>query len=246
MGLHARGRRLHRRVVIYLAFFVAVTNGKASVSTQATVWFVVVCLALTGLAFIELAASSPTSGLHPGRCWSGWCSCASSATVACRSSSTLRDRPHRSHHLGRGTSWERVRDRCRGLRLHHRGHHAHLCSHRGLSQRQRQLSDGPPPSSPRSLDDIDLASVTSGHDSFQEIFGRGLPLVDNVLPASKIAVFARNAALERFALIASWPPDGGDVADLGRLPQLTETLVTDSFSLDRASLRDPGRLHGGR
>ena len=51
--------------VVYLAMFVAITKGQFSAESQANVWFVMVCFALTGLAFIELATAIHTSLYTP-------------------------------------------------------------------------------------------------------------------------------------------------------------------------------------
>ena len=40
--------------VVYVALFVVITKGRSSLGTQATTGFVIICLALTALAFIEL------------------------------------------------------------------------------------------------------------------------------------------------------------------------------------------------
>ncbi len=44
--------------VVYLAFFTAITGGKANVASQANVGFVIVCLALAALGLIELGTST--------------------------------------------------------------------------------------------------------------------------------------------------------------------------------------------
>ena len=52
--------------ILYLAMFAALTRGKASLHTQANLWFAIVCMALTALACIELAAADRARPLHPG------------------------------------------------------------------------------------------------------------------------------------------------------------------------------------
>jgi diguanylate cyclase (GGDEF)-like protein len=217
--------------VVYLAFFMALTNGKTSTSTRATVWLVVVCLALTGLAFMELAATTDFALYMPAMLVGVVFVC----TVGDRRMQIAVD----LYAIGliAVISWVeglRGADFAVGVSVYASTIAVitlilartvgSLTENVHFIQSAGDLNE--------SLDDVDLGSVTSGHDSFQEIFARGLPLVGNVLPASRIAVFGRNAALGRFALVASWPPDGRDVADLGRLPQLTEALVTNSVSLD--------------
>ncbi len=43
--------------ILYLAMFAAITRGKAGLHSQANLWFGIVCMALTALACIELAAA---------------------------------------------------------------------------------------------------------------------------------------------------------------------------------------------
>jgi diguanylate cyclase (GGDEF)-like protein len=217
--------------IIYLAFFVAVTKGKASLGTQANAWFVIVCLALSALAFIELASSNPYGQYTPAMLVG--------VVFVCIVGDRRMQIVVGSYAIAligvitwveglRGTEFAvsvavyactiaviiLICSRTIGS----------LTGNVNFRQATAELTEV--------FDEFDLGSVTSGRDSFQEIFSRGLPLVENILPSKRVAVFTRNAALDRFALLAAWPPDGGDVSDLARLPQLIEALVTDTVTLD--------------
>jgi diguanylate cyclase (GGDEF)-like protein len=219
--------------IIYLAFFVALTRGKASLRAQANAWFAIVCLALSALAFIELASSNPYGQYTPAMLVGVVFVCivgdrrmqivVGTYAIALIAAITWVEGL-------RGTEFAIsvavyactiavitvICSRTIGS----------LTGNVNFRQATAELTEV--------FDEFDLGSVTSGRDSFQEIFSRGLPLVENILPSKRVAVFARNAALDRFTLLASWPPDGGDVWDLANLPQLIEALVTDAVTFDPA------------
>ncbi len=217
--------------IIYLAFFVVVTKGKASLGAQANAWFAIVCLALSALAFIELASSNPYGQYTPAMLVGVVFVC----IVGDRRMQIVVG-TYAIALIALVTWMEGLRGTELAVTI---AVYAFtiavitlICSRTigtltgnvNFQQATAELTEV--------FDEFDLGSVTSGRDSFQEIFSRGLPLVSNILPSDRVAVFTRNAALDRFTLLAAWPPDGRDVSDLARLPELIEALVTDTVTFD--------------
>jgi len=217
--------------IIYLAFFVAVTKGRASLSAQANAWFVIVCLALSALAFIELASANPYGQYTPAMLVGVVFVC----IVGDRRMQIVVG-TYAIALIGLITWVEGLRGTefaitvtvyactIAVITLICARTVGSLTGNVNFQQATAELTEV--------FDEFDLGSVISGRDSFQEIFSRGLPLVPNILPSERVAVFTRNAALDRFTLLSAWPPNGRDVSDLGRLPQLIEALVTDTVTLD--------------
>ncbi len=217
--------------IIYLAFFVAVTKGRASLSAQANAWFVIVCLALSALAFIELASSNPYGQYTPAMLVGVVFVCivgdrrmqivVGTYAIALIALITWVEGL-------RGTEFAITVSvyacTIAVITLICARTVGSLTGNVNFQQATAELTEV--------FDEFDLGSVISGRDSFQEIFSRGLPLVPNILPSERVAVFTRNAALDRFTLLSAWPPNGRDVSDLARLPQLIEALVTDTVTLD--------------
>jgi diguanylate cyclase (GGDEF)-like protein len=217
--------------IIYLAFFVALTKGRASLSAQANAWFVIVCLALSALAFIELASSNPYGQYTPAMLVGVVFVCivgdrrmqivVGSYAIALIALITWVEGL-------RGTEFAVTVSvyacTIAVITLICARTVGSLTGNVNFQQATAELTEV--------FDEFDLGSVISGRDSFQEIFSRGLPLVPNILPSERVAVFTRNAALDRFTLLSAWPPNGRDVSDLARLPQLIEALVTDTVTLD--------------
>ena len=51
--------------IVYQGAFSLVTRGQASVESQANSWFIIICLAMAGLACIELSTSTPAALTTP-------------------------------------------------------------------------------------------------------------------------------------------------------------------------------------
>jgi diguanylate cyclase (GGDEF)-like protein len=217
--------------IIYLAFFVAVTKGRASLSAQANAWFVIVCLALSALAFIELASSNPYGQYTPAMLVGVVFVCivgdrrmqivVGTYAIALIALITWVEGLRGTEFAITVTVYACT---IAVITLICARTVGSLTGNVNFQQATAELTEV--------FDEFDLGSVISGRDSFQEIFARGLPLVPNILPSERVAVFTRNAALDRFTLLAAWPPNGRDVSDLARLPQLIEALVTDTVTLD--------------
>ncbi len=211
--------------VVTLALFVALNKGRATLRAQATVWFVVVCLAMAGLAGIQLAAAR-----HPGLY-------TPAMLVGVIFVCIVGDRRMQVAVGAWALALIALVDWVDGLRG---GDFAvslviygstiavitlicartvgSLTGQVNLSQALDALNE--------TFADLGFDGPGTGPDSFAEIFRQGLPQVAGVLPAERVAVFARNSSLERFVLVAVWPEGASDPADLAGLPELTRVLVT--------------------
>ena len=65
-------------------------------------------------------------------------------------------------------------------------------------------------------------------DDIAEVIRRGLPLVSDIIPAARVAVFARNGRLGRFTHLGTWPDPRDSATDLAQLAALPESLRTDA------------------
>ncbi len=217
--------------VVYLALFVAVTKGKSNLHTQANVWFVIVCLAISGLAFIELATSTDYGLYMPAMLVGVVFVC----IIGDRRMQVVIDLYAIT--LIAMISWvEGLRgadlattvvvyaSTIAAITLICARTVGSLTGHVNFRQAIDALNE--------TFDRIGLGGTGTGSDTFQEIFRCGLPLVTDILPAERVAVFIRNGALGRFSVVATWPAHHGDVSGLSRLPALTEALVYNSVTLD--------------
>jgi diguanylate cyclase (GGDEF)-like protein len=64
-------------------------------------------------------------------------------------------------------------------------------------------------------------------DSIQAALGRGLPLVPDIIPADRVAVFARSVEARRFVLLAAWPGSEADMSAVAEGPELHQALDSD-------------------
>ncbi len=78
------------------------------------------------------------------------------------------------------------------------------------------------------IDGQDPSEATTSADGIQNILRRGLPLVSDILPASRVAVLARDGRLGRFTNLGAWPDRRDDAADLASLAELPHALRTDA------------------
>ncbi len=217
--------------VVYLAIFVAVTKGRSSAESQANVWFVIVCLALAGLAFIELATSTHTSLYTPAMLVGVIFVC----IVGDRRMQVVIDLYAIA--LISLIGW------IEGLRG---GDFlvwivvyastivviTFICALTVGSLTGQVNFSHAIDTLNESFDDFGFDGTRPGSDTFSEIFRCGLPQVTHVLPALRVAVFTRNRTLERFTLLASWPDEVGDCSDLAHLPALTRALVSNAVDLE--------------
>jgi diguanylate cyclase (GGDEF)-like protein len=217
--------------VVYLALFVVITKGKSNVTAQATVGFVMVCLALSALGFIQLGSSNKFGTYTPAVLvgvtlvciigdrrmrlgidvfaialvvmisWAEGLRGANLAAVAVVYASTIVV-----------ITW--IISRAVGS----------LTGHLNFRRAIDALNE--------TFEDIGPTETETGTDIIQSIFRRGLPLVADVMPADQVAVFARNGKLGRFTLLTTWPDEQEDVSVLAELPELDQALRADSAVLN--------------
>ena len=219
--------------VVYVALFVVITKGKADLATQATTAFVIICLALTALAFIELGSDNKFGTYTPA------------VLVGVTLVSIIGDRRMRigidlfAIALVAMTSW------AGGLRgselvavflvysstivaitwIISRAVGS-LTGHLNFRQSIDALHE--------TFEDVGPSTADSATDTIGSIFQRGLPMVADVLPADQIVVLTRNEKLGRFVPLVTWPGEGEDISGLVELPQLDRALHSDSVVLDEA------------
>jgi diguanylate cyclase (GGDEF)-like protein len=217
--------------VVYLALFVVTTKGKAGVNAKANLGFIVVCLALASLGFVELAASNRWGTYLP------------TILVGVVFVSVIGDRRMRvcigiySIALVTVISWGeglRGSDLAAAVIVYA----ATITVISVIASRAvgsltgdlnvRQAIDA----LNETFEDLGPTDAETGAELMADLFRRGLPLVTGILPAEQATVYAHNAALGRFVPLASWPSEG----DAGPLeadrPELVEALRSDAVVLN--------------
>ena len=216
---------------VCLALFVALIKGKSSTSTEANVWLIIVCLALSSLGFIELASPN-RSGLYLPAMLVG-------IVFVC----IVGDRRMQIVVDLYAIAWITLISWAQGLRgtdlttavviyasaiavitLICARTIGSLNGQGNLRQAFDNLN--------ATLDSCGFTG-TSSSDAIHYIFSQGLPLVTDIMPAERVAVFARNGTLDRFTTISTWNDQEDDVSDLVQLPELEDVLRTNSVALDR-------------
>jgi diguanylate cyclase (GGDEF)-like protein len=221
--------------VVYLALRVALSKGAASPETRATVVFVMVCLVLAALGLLELGTSDMFGILTPA------------VLVGVVFMSVIGDRQMRvaidiyaivvvgivawAGHLRGGTLVGAVlmyastivivtciTSRAVGA-VHGRN---------SLRQSIAALNEA--------LDNVDPDSTGTNTELITEMLRRGLPSVPEVMAAVRVTVFAKDARLGRFVLMAGWPdgpkdPDRADPAELANRPELDQALRSNCIVL---------------
>ncbi len=71
------------------------------------------------------------------------------------------------------------------------------------------------------IDGDDPDHATTNADDIQDMIRRGLPLVSDIIPADRVAVFAYNGRTGRFTNLGTWPDLRDAAPDLASLPELT-------------------------
>jgi len=216
--------------IAYQSAYSLVTRGEASVRSQANSWFVIACLALAGLACIELSTATPAALYTPAM------------LVGVIFIAIVGDRRMQLVIDLYALSLIAVIGWVQGLRG---GEFAvsmviyastiavinFICA-RTVGSLTGQINVS---QALTALDEcfgdvgVDAARPTS--ETFAEIFSRGLPYVACILPAQRVAVFARNGTLQRFTLLASWPDVSADCGDLARLPDVSTALANNTVEL---------------
>jgi len=213
--------------IVYLALFAALTRGKSGLHTQANLWFGIVCLALTALACIELAAADRL-GLYTPATLIG--------VVFVCVIGDLRMRIVTGLYAMALIAWIGWEEGLRGTDLT-TSLVIYACTIAIItvicSRTVGSLADDVNVREAiggltEALDAVEL-SADSNTDSIREVLAQGLPLVGSVTPVDHAAVFVRNAALDRFVLVMAWPDEATPTcAELTTLPQLGTSLQTGS------------------
>ena len=214
----------------YQAVYAGVTRGQASVTSQANSWFIIACLALAGLACIELSTRTPAALYTPAM------------LIGVIFVSIVGDRRMQlvvdlyALCLISLIGW------VQGLRggefivsmVIYASTIAvvnFICARTvgsltgqiNVSQALDSLNE--------CFDEIGVDAARPTAETFAELFARGLPYVASILPAERVAVFTRNGALRRFSLVASWPDQTASYDDLAALPAVATALAANTVEL---------------
>jgi len=217
--------------IAYQGIYTLVTRGESSVRSQANSWFVIACLALAGLACIELSTATPAALYTPAML----VGVIFVAIVGDRRMQVVVDLYALA--LIALIGW------VQGLRggefLVSMVVYAStiavvnfICA-RTVGSLTGQINFSQALDSLNECFDevgIDAARPTS--ETFTAIFSQGLPYVATIVPAQRVAVFVRNGSLQRHTVLAAWPDFSSDVGDLARLPAVATALADNSVQLD--------------
>ena len=213
--------------IVYMAMFAALTRGQPSLRTQANLWFAIVCMALTALACIELAAADRLGLYTPAMligvvfvcvigdrrmqvvtgiyamaliAWIGW-------------QEGLRGTDFAISLIIYGCTIAIITLICSRTV-------GSLAGDVNVRQAITGLTEA--------FDEVEL-SADSNADTTREVLAKGIPLIGSVVPVDHVAVFVRNAALDRFVLVMAWPDEHASLcAELATLPGLAQALRTDA------------------
>ncbi len=216
--------------VVYLAFFVVLTKGRAGIAAQANVGFVMVCLAMSALGFLELGSSSSIGTYTPA--------VLVGVTFAC----IIGDLHMRVAIDVYAIALVAIITWAQGLRGDELAATlivyastiviitwivartvGSLNSHVNFRGAIDALND--------TFEDVGPTGAETSTDIIQRVFRRGLPLVTDVMPAHRVAVYVRNARLRRFTPLAAWPVEDDTSYDLAQLPELDQALRADTVVL---------------
>jgi len=212
--------------VVYAAFFMVLTSRKFDIATHAGMVFVMVCLAMAALGLIELGSSTTFGTYTPA------------VMVGVIFISIIGDRWMRigidvfTIGLIAVVSWvggvrgsdlvavelvyastiviitwitaRTVGSLNRNVNLRH-----------AINTLNEAIDGGGP------------GAGTTNADDIADVIRRGLPLVSAIIPADRVAAFARDGRVGRFTNLGTWP-GGSGVSDLAKLAELDQALRADA------------------
>jgi diguanylate cyclase (GGDEF)-like protein len=217
--------------ICFQVVFSAVTRGRASVQSQANSWFIIACLALAGLACIELSTDTPAALYTPAM------------LIGVIFVAVVGDRRMQLVIDGYALALIALIGWVQGLRggeflvslIIYASTIAvinFICA-RTVGSLTGQINFSLALDSLNDcFDTVGLDAARPTADTFAEIFARGLPYVPCILPAERVAVFHRTGSVERFVLVASWPDLSTDCRDLARLPAVSTALAQNTVVLE--------------
>ena len=221
-------------IVVSISFqliYAALTRGTASVVSQANSWFIIACLALAGLACIELSTATPAALYTPAM------------LVGVIFVAIVGDRRMQLVVDLFALALIAVIGWVQGLRGAEFGVSMFIyastiavvnfiCARTVGSLTEQINFTLALDSLNECFDDVGLDASRSTADTFAEIFSQGLPYVSCILPAERVAVFHRSGSVGRFALMAAWPSLDIDCSDLARLPAVSNALAHNTVELE--------------
>ena len=211
--------------------YAAVTRGAASVEAQANSWFIIACLALAGLACIELSTATPAALYTPAM------------LVGVIFVAIVGDRRMQLVIDVFALALIAVIGWVQGLRGAEFGVSMFIyastiavvnfiCARTVGSLTEQINFSLALDSLNETFDAVGLDAARPTTDTFAEIFSHGLPYVAYIIPAQRVVVFHRTGSVERFALMAAWPDLEIDCSDLARLPAVATALAHNTVRLD--------------
>ncbi len=78
------------------------------------------------------------------------------------------------------------------------------------------------------IDGGSQGDASANADDIADVIRRGLPLVSDIIPAVRVAVFARSGRMGRFTNLGTWPDPRDPAADLAGLAELPQALHSDA------------------
>ena len=88
--------------------------------------------------------------------------------------------------------------------------------------------------------DPEPVGAETSTDIVRRVFERGLPLVNDVLPADSVVVFATERQPRAVRPLVAWRAEPETILELGELPELAQALRADTPVLHRGPLCHPG------
>ena len=217
--------------ITYQLVFAVVTRGSAGVDAQANSWFIIACLALAGLACIELSTATPAALYTPAML----VGVIFIAIVGDRRMQLALD----VYVLGliAVIGW------VQGLRGAEFGISmfiyastiaviGFICA-RTIGSLTEQINfSSALDSLTESLDHVGIDAGRPTAQTYAEIFAHGLPHVASIVPADRVAVFQCTESADRFVLLGAWPDLETDYGDLVRLPAVATALTHNTVELE--------------
>jgi diguanylate cyclase (GGDEF)-like protein len=210
---------------VYLALFSALTRGKASIASQAKAGFVMVCLALSALGFLELGTSDSYGILAPA------------AIVGVVFICVIGDRTMRVAIALYSITLVGIMGWAAGLRgasfigalvinasiivivTWIISRTVGTLNDRVNFRRSIALLN-------EALDDDGTVDTDSNAVLIKDALRRGLPLVPAIIPTDRVSVFTQDARLDTLTLLATSPAGEGVAVDAAEQPQLARALRT--------------------